>query len=368
MKINKNKKVIIAMSGGVDSSVSAWILKKQNYEVEGLFMKNWEEDDNAKHCTSEQDLLDAENVCKMLNIHLHKMNFSTEFWENVFQRFLNEYKSGITPNPDIFCNKEIKFNLFLKYSIQNLQADYIATGHYARIKKISGQYYLLKGIDLDKDQTYFLYTLHNYQLKQILFPIGALKKRQVRDIARKLNLTVAEKKDSTGICFIGPKNLRNFLNPYISEKKGDIITTNSEIVGQHYGACYYTLGQRKGLGIGGIKGRYNIPWYVVDKNVKKNILIVAQGAYNKHLMSTGLIAKNITWINHEQFTFPLSCTVKTRYRQNNISCKIDYVNNLYIKVVFDSPVNAVTPGQSVVFYLSEICIGGGIINSRIPLF
>ncbi|QCI19827.1 MAG: tRNA 2-thiouridine(34) synthase MnmA [Buchnera aphidicola (Brevicoryne brassicae)] len=367
MSLNKNKKVIVAMSGGVDSSVSAWILKKQNYQVEGLFMKNWEEDDKEQHCNSAQDLFDVENVCKKLNIYLHKINFSVEFWENVFKKFLNDYKNGKTPNPDILCNKEIKFNVFLKYAITNLQADYIATGHYARIKKISGEYFLLKGIDLHKDQTYFLYTLNSFQLKKILFPIGSLKKSKVRNIAKKLNLTVAEKKDSTGICFIGPRKLRNFLNRYISEKQGDIITTYGRVIGKHYGAFYYTLGQRKGLGIGGIKGEYNIPWYVVDKNIKKNILIVAQGSYNKYLMSIGLIAKNIHWINKKNLSFPMSCMIKTRYRQKNISCNIEYINDIYVKILFDVPVSAVTPGQSVVFYLSEICIGGGTIKSRLPL-
>ncbi|QCI22125.1 tRNA 2-thiouridine(34) synthase MnmA [Buchnera aphidicola] len=367
MNLNKNKKVIVAMSGGVDSSVSAWILKQKKYQVEGLFMKNWEENDKGKYCNSAQDLFDAESVCKQLNIYLHKINFSLEFWDNVFKHFLNEYKNGKTPNPDVLCNKEIKFNLFLKYSITNLKADYIATGHYARIKKMSGKHVLLKGVDLNKDQTYFLYTLNNSQLKKILFPIGSLNKNKVRDIAKKLNLTVAEKKDSTGICFIGAKKLKNFLNQYISEKQGDIITIDGKKIGKHYGAFYYTLGQRKGLGIGGIKGEYNIPWYVVDKNIKKNILIVAQGSYNKHLMSIGLIAKDIHWINDIDFSFPFLCMVKTRYRQKNINCNIQYINQNNIKILFEFPVAAVTPGQSVVLYLSDVCIGGGIIKSRLPL-
>ncbi|RKF59891.1 tRNA-specific 2-thiouridylase MnmA, partial [Golovinomyces cichoracearum] len=320
MNLNKNKKVIVAMSGGVDSSVSAWILKQKKYQVE-------------------------------------------EFWDNVFKHFLNEYKNGKTPNPDVLCNKEIKFNLFLKYSITNLKADYIATGHYARIKKMSGKHVLLKGVDLNKDQTYFLYTLNNSQLKKILFPIGSLNKNKVRDIAKKLNLTVAEKKDSTGICFIGAKKLKNFLNQYISEKQGDIITIDGKKIGKHYGAFYYTLGQRKGLGIGGIKGEYNIPWYVVDKNIKKNILIVAQGSYNKHLMSIGLIAKDIHWINDIDFSFPFLCMVKTRYRQKNINCNIQYINQNNIKILFEFPVAAVTPGQSVVLYLSDEIIVIKKINS-----
>ncbi|QIQ41849.1 MAG: tRNA 2-thiouridine(34) synthase MnmA [Buchnera aphidicola (Microlophium carnosum)] len=366
MNIKKNKKVIIAMSGGVDSSVSAWILKKRQYQVEGLFMKNWEEDDLEGYCNSAQDLFDAEQVCQKLDICLHKINFSLEYWEYVFKNFLNEYQKGKTPNPDILCNKEIKFNMFLKYSIQELKADYIATGHYARIKKINGKYLLLKGIDRNKDQSYFLYTLNSIQLKKILFPIGYLEKNQVRNIAKKIDLKIAEKKDSTGICFIGPKKIKNFLSLYLPEKKGDIVTIFGQVIGKHNGIFHYTLGQRKGLGIGGIKGRYNIPWYVVEKNIEKNTLIVAQGSYNQHLMSIGLIAKNINWINNK-LSFPLSCMAKTRYRQKDVACKIESLNNRYIKILFDSPVIAVTPGQSVVFYLSETCIGGGIIQSRLPL-
>jgi len=367
MTIKKNKKIIIAMSGGVDSSVSAWILKKQKYQVEGLFMKNWEEDDKEGYCNSAQDLFDAEEVCKKLDIYLHKINFSLEYWEYVFKNFLNEHKKGKTPNPDILCNKEIKFNIFLNYALEELKADYIATGHYARIKNINGKYILLKGIDTNKDQSYFLYTLNTIQLEKILFPIGYFKKNTVRKIAKKIDLKISEKKDSTGICFIGPKKLKNFLSLYLDKKKGDIMTISGKVIGKHDGIFYYTLGQRRGLGIGGIKGKYNIPWYVVGKDIKKNILIVAQGSCNKHLMSIGLIAQKINWINHDQLSYPLSCMVKTRYRQEDIMCKIEYIDNQTIKILFDRPVIAVTPGQSVVFYLSEICIGGGIIQSRLPL-
>ncbi|CAL4326322.1 tRNA 2-thiouridine(34) synthase MnmA [Buchnera aphidicola] len=367
MILKKNKKVIVAMSGGVDSSVAAWILKKK-YQVEGLFMKNWEEDDKEKYCNAKKDLCDAENVCKKLNIHLHKMNFSEEYWEKVFKNFLNEHKKGKTPNPDILCNKEIKFNILLNYSTQELQADYIATGHYARIKIINGKHLLLKSTDLKKDQSYFLYTLNDMQLKKILFPIGHFKKHEVRTIAKKINLEVAEKKDSTGICFIGPKKLKNFLSLYINKKIGNITTTSGKIIGQHDGVFYYTLGQRKGLGVGGIKGTCNIPWYVVDKNIEKNILVVAQGSCNRDLMSIGLIAKNINWVNGKnKIIFPLFCQVKTRYRQEDVNCNIEYINNAYIRILFYTPVIAVTPGQSVVFYLSKICIGGGIIESRLPL-
>lgn len=365
--ILKNKKVIIAMSGGVDSSVSAWFLKKQNYQVEGLFMKNWEEDDKNEYCSASKDLSDAENVCKKLNIYLHKINFSKEYWEKVFENFLIEHKKGNTPNPDILCNKEIKFKIFLNYSLKELQADYIATGHYAQIKKKNGKRYLLKGADLNKDQSYFLYTLKNTYLKKILFPIGSLEKNKVRIIAKKIGLKIAEKKDSTGICFIGPKKINNFLNRYIKGEKGNIVTTKGEIIGKHNGLFCYTLGQRKGLGIGGIKGKYNIPWYVVEKNIESNILIVAQGSLNKHLMSIGLIAEKINWINDEKIYFPFFCRAKTRYRQKDILCNVEYMNSSLIRVLFHHPISAVTPGQSVVFYLSEICIGGGVIKSRLPL-
>ncbi|QCI18807.1 tRNA 2-thiouridine(34) synthase MnmA [Buchnera aphidicola] len=365
--IRRKKKVIIAMSGGVDSSVAAWFLKKKNYLVEGLFMKNWEEDDKAGYCHAEKDLYDAKNVCKKLDIYLHKINFSQEYWEEVFQKFLNEHKKGNTPNPDILCNKEIKFKLFFSYAIQQLEADYIATGHYARILKKNGISYLLKGKDYNKDQSYFLYTLKNNQLEKILFPIGLFKKNKIRIIAKKIGLTVAEKKDSTGICFIGTKNIKSFLSRYLKEKKGNIITTNQEVIGQHNGLFYYTLGQRKGLKIGGMTGRYNMPWYVVGKNIQTNSLIVAQGFNNPHLMSIGLIADKINWINNIKFNLPFSCKIKTRYRQNDVFCKIKYLDKFYVKVLFDIPIIAVTPGQSVVFYLSDICIGGGVIKYKLPL-
>ncbi|QCI24339.1 tRNA 2-thiouridine(34) synthase MnmA [Buchnera aphidicola (Muscaphis stroyani)] len=355
------------MSGGVDSSVSAWLLKQKNYQVEGLFMKNWEEDDKHKYCNSAKDLHDAELVCEKLKISLHKINFSQEYWENVFEHFLKEHKKGKTPNPDILCNKEIKFKVFLKYAIKELRADYIATGHYARIKKIKNKYFLFKGTDLNKDQSYFLYTLKDNQLKKILFPIGFLKKIQVRKIAKKINLDVAEKKDSTGICFIGPRKMKTFLSTYFPHKKGKITTVDGEVVGTHNGIFYYTLGQRKGLGIGGIKEKYNIPWYVVEKKVDTNILIVAQGSKNRYLMSIGLIANHVNWINYNQLLFPFSCKAKIRYRQKDIQCSIESVNNFSIKVLFKNPISAVTPGQSIVFYFHDKCLGGGVITSRLPL-
>lgn len=355
------------MSGGVDSSVSAWLLKQKNYLVEGLFMKNWEEDDKDGYCHAAQDLFDAQEVCKKLNIYFHKINFSQEYWDNVFKDFLNEHKKGNTPNPDILCNKEIKFKVFLNYAIQELKANYIATGHYARIIKKNKKNYLFKAYDLNKDQSYFLYSLKENQLKKILFPIGSLKKKQVREIAQKIGLKVANKKDSIGICFIGVKKIKNFLSRYIKKKEGNIVTTCGKVLGKHTGLFSYTLGQRKGLGIGGINKFYNLPWYVVEKNIKKNTLVVAQGLNNRYLMSIGLIAYKVNWINEENLNFPLFCKIKTRYRQKDIPCEIKYTKNLYIKILFNSPVIAVTPGQSVVFYILDRCIGGGIIKSRIPL-
>ncbi|CAL4321029.1 tRNA-specific 2-thiouridylase MnmA [Buchnera aphidicola (Chaitophorus populicola)] len=363
--ICRKKKVIVAMSGGVDSSVTAWLLKEK-YHVEGLFMKNWEEEDNFGYCNSKKDLQDVENVCKSLNIFLHKVNFSLEYWTYVFKNFLLEHKKGRTPNPDILCNKKIKFKIFLKFAIENLNADYISTGHYAINFIKNKDHFLLKGKDKKKDQSYFLYTLKQKQLKKILFPLGSFKKTQVREIAKKINLKVYNKKDSTGICFIQPKFYKEFLNRYLSSKPGIIITTKKEIIGQHNGLFYYTLGQRKGLNIGGLKKYRSSPWYVIDKDIKNNILIVDQGINNKYLLSKGLILKKVHWINKKNIAFPMSCKIKTRYSETENNCIIEKKNK-YIKVTFLNPISSVTPGQSAVFYLKNICLGGGIIQDKIPL-
>lgn len=361
------KKVIVGMSGGVDSSVSAWLLQQQGYQVEGLFMKNWEEDDGEEYCTAAEDLADAQAVCHKLGIYLHTVNFAAEYWDNVFEHFLEEYKAGRTPNPDILCNKEIKFKAFLEFAAEDLGADFIATGHYVRRQDVDGKSRLLRGLDDNKDQSYFLYTLGHEQIAQSLFPVGELAKPEVRRIAEELELITAKKKDSTGICFIGERKFRDFLGRYLPAQPGPILNAEGEVVGEHQGLMYHTLGQRKGLGIGGTKAGSEEPWYVVDKDVANNILVVAQGHEHPRLMSVGLVAQQLHWVDREILTAPLRCTVKTRYRQADIPCTVTPLGEDRIEVRFDEPVAAVTPGQSAVFYLDEICLGGGIIEARMPL-
>ncbi|TNG95461.1 tRNA 2-thiouridine(34) synthase MnmA [Pasteurellaceae bacterium USgator11] len=371
--LNAGKKVIVGMSGGVDSSVSAYILQQQGYQVEGLFMKNWEEDDDSDYCTAATDLADAQAVCDKLGIKLHKINFAAEYWDNVFEHFLTEYKAGRTPNPDILCNKEIKFKAFLEYAAEDLGADYIATGHYVRRSVIDEssqsavgvKVQLLRGLDNNKDQSYFLYTLSHQQVAQSLFPVGELEKPLVRQIAEELGLITAKKKDSTGICFIGERKFKDFLARYLPAQPGEIRTLEGDVIGRHDGLMYHTLGQRKGLRIGGVKGKDENAWYVVEKDLVNNALIVAQGLDNSALLSGGLIAQQLHWVDREPIRQPQRCTVKTRYRQEDIACEILPLSDDKIEVRFDQPQIAVTPGQSAVFYQGEVCLGGGIIESAV---
>ncbi|BDN89097.1 tRNA-specific 2-thiouridylase MnmA [Aeromonas caviae] len=314
MTDNSQIKVIVGMSGGVDSSVSAYLLQQQGYQVEGLFMKNWEEDDTDEYCSAAQDLADAKAVCDKLGMKLHTINFAAEYWDNVFEHFLEEYKAGRTPNPDILCNKEIKFKAFLEFAAEELGATYIATGHYVRRDDSTGRPRLLRGLDTNKDQSYFLYTLSEAQVGQSLFPVGDLEKPEVRRIAEQLDLITAKKKDSTGICFIGERKFKDFLAKFLPAQPGPIETVDGKIIGEHQGLMYHTLGQRKGLGIGGRKDATEEAWYVVDKEVERNTLVVAQGEHPR-LYSDGLVASQLHWVDRTPIRAPRRCTVKTRYRQ-----------------------------------------------------
>jgi tRNA-specific 2-thiouridylase len=362
---NSQIKVVVGMSGGVDSSVSAYLLKEQGYQVEGLFMKNWEEDDNDEYCAAADDLRDAQAVSDKLGITLHTINFAAEYWDNVFEYFLAEYKAGRTPNPDIMCNKEIKFKAFLEFAAEELSADYIATGHYVQRSNETGNWQMLRGLDDNKDQSYFLYTLGEQHIAQTLFPIGHLEKPRVREIALEQDLVTHDKKDSTGICFIGERKFKDFLAQYLPAQPGEIETAEGKIIGKHEGLMYHTLGQRKGLLIGGMKEYGEEPWYVVDKDIERNVLIVGQGANHPRLYSTGLLANQLHWVDREGPQQATRCSVKTRYRQQDISCQITPNIDGSLLVEFDEPQKAVTPGQSAVFYQNEICLGGGIIENYI---
>ncbi|WP_017446236.1 tRNA 2-thiouridine(34) synthase MnmA [Gayadomonas joobiniege] len=362
MSSNSDKKVIVGMSGGVDSSVSAYLLIEQGYQVEGLFMKNWEEDDTDEYCAAAEDLKDAQAVADKLGIELHTVNFAAEYWDNVFEYFLAEYKAGRTPNPDIMCNKEIKFKAFLEFAAEALGADYIATGHYVQRQLTNGHWQMLRGLDNNKDQSYFLYTLAEQHIAQTLFPVGGLEKPQVRKIAEEQGLVTANKKDSTGICFIGERKFKDFLQQYLPAQPGKIETVDGEVIGEHQGLMYHTLGQRKGLGIGGLKDAGEAPWYTVDKDLERNVLIVAQGSDHPRLFSTAMLVKQCHWVDRVGPADGFVCTVKTRYRQADIGCTLQKLDEDTFKVVFDEPVAAVTPGQSAVFYHGQICLGGAIID------
>ena len=352
--------VIVGMSGGVDSSVAAAKLVEEGHRVTGLFMKNWEEDDDEEYCAAAEDLADAQEVCKALDIELKTINFSHEYWTRVFQQFLDEYRNGRTPNPDVVCNKEIKFKEFLNWAI-HLGADRIATGHYARLEKKNRTYQLCKGRDNGKDQSYFLHTLDQEALSQSSFPIGEMQKDEVREIAKQLVLPTHDKKDSTGICFIGERRFSDFLSRFLPAQPGEIKTLDGETIGEHHGAYYYTIGQRQGLGIGG-EGK---PWYVAEKDVKRNIVYAVQGHDHDALMKQVVLAEQLHWISGVPPILPLYCRAKTRYRHDEQHCVISMVGPNYTRIEFDYPQWAVTPGQSIVFYEDDVCIGGGIIRAAL---
>ncbi|MBQ0724590.1 MAG: tRNA 2-thiouridine(34) synthase MnmA [Cycloclasticus sp.] len=356
------KKIIIGMSGGVDSSVAALRLLEQGHQVTGLFMKNWDEDDDSEYCTAKEDLADAQQVCDKLGIQLKTVNFAAEYWDNVFEDFLQEYAAGRTPNPDILCNREIKFKAFLDYAT-TLGADYIATGHYTQIGHQHDQFQLLRGHDANKDQSYFLYTLGQHQLRHSLFPIGDMEKPAVRELAQQAGFINSRKKDSTGICFIGERKFKDFLQRYLPAQPGEMKTPEGETIGQHQGLMYYTLGQRQGLGIGGVKTAAEEPWYVVKKDLINNVLIVAQGHDHPLMQSHTLNASQLSWVSGNAPSDDFSCTAKTRYRQKDQACRVTIKADASCVVTFDQTQRAVTPGQSVVLYNNDQCLGGGIIDS-----
>ncbi len=357
-------RVIVGMSGGVDSSVAAFLLQEQGFQVEGLFMKNWDEDDGTEYCTAKEDLADAQAVCDILKLNLHQANFAAEYWDNVFEYFLAEYRAGRTPNPDILCNREIKFKAFLEYALE-LGADYIATGHYCRRADDAGRTTLLKGKDNNKDQSYFLHAVGHRELSHSLFPVGELEKAEVRALAHRANLPTFAKKDSTGICFIGERRFTDFLKRYLPAQPGEIRGEDNQLLGEHQGLMYHTIGQRQGLGIGGISGASDNPWYVSAKDLETNTLRVVQGNNHPDLFSSALRVGEIAWIAGELPSLPLECMAKTRYRQPDQECSIEPTDKDVHRVNFSQPQRAITPGQSVVFYSGERCLGGGVIEASL---
>ncbi|MDD3711948.1 MAG: tRNA 2-thiouridine(34) synthase MnmA [Candidatus Izemoplasmatales bacterium] len=365
------KRVVVGLSGGVDSAVSAYLLKKQGYDVVGLFMRNWDSAANndilgnptltEDICPQEQDYLDAKKVADHLGIELYRHDFIKEYWDYVFTYFLEEHKKNRTPNPDILCNKYVKFAGFQEVA-KSLGADYFAYGHYARVKEENGVFFLLKGVDDNKDQTYFLSQLNQSQLSKSLFPVGDLPKTEVRRIAMENNLPTAQKKDSTGICFIGERDFKNFLKNYIYAKPGDIKTLDGKVVGQHDGLMYYTIGQRKGLLIGGDSRFSQAPWFVIGKDIKNNVLLAGQGFHHPLLYANRVIVEGVNWISPEKFTGTKECMAKFRYRQADNPVIIKWLDETTLEVITNKPVRAITPGQAAVFYDGEICLGGGTIN------
>jgi tRNA-specific 2-thiouridylase len=371
----QNKRVVVGMSGGVDSSVTALLLKEQGYDVTGLFMKNWEDDDNSEYCSSRQDLLDAVSVADTIGIPIEAVNFADEYKERVFSSFLREYSCGRTPNPDILCNAEIKFKAFLDHALR-LGADCIATGHYAQVREVDGLFQLLKAADGSKDQSYFLHRLNQAQLSRAMFPLGRMLKSEVRIIAEQHGLCNHAKKDSTGICFIGERPFREFLSGYLPTQPGEMRTPEGRLVGRHIGLSFYTIGQRQGLGIGGLKEQVtgnrepvtvvqHEPWFVASKDMENNRLIVVQGHDHPALQSSSLTALDAHWISGAAPLLGLSYAAKTRYRQADAPCHITELSGDHCAVSFEQPQWAVTPGQSVVLYDGEVCLGGAIIEAGI---
>lgn len=358
------KHIVVGLSGGVDSAVAAYLLKSAGHKVDAIFMKNWEEDDDEQYCAASQDLKDAELVCEKLSIPLRSVNFSSEYWDEVFEYFLAEHRAGRTPNPDILCNTEIKFKAFLHFATE-LGAEKIATGHYARCVEASGYHHLLTGLDQGKDQSYFLHGLNQSQLSKSLFPLGELDKSQVRELAETLGLHIHNKKDSTGICFIGERKFSDFLSNYINEKQGLIKDTEGNILGKHQGVTFFTIGQRQGLGIGGIASANEQPWYVVDKKIDSNELIVAQGSNHPSLLNQSLVVEKMHWIDESHHGSLQNVQAKIRYRQAHQACSAVELEHGQWQLNFKQAQRAVTPGQYAVIYDKEHCLGGGIISQRL---
>jgi len=366
-------RIVVGLSGGVDSAVTAWLLKQQGHEVVGIFMKNWEDDDDSEYCSSNIDFVDAAAVADVIGIEIEHVNFAAEYKDRVFAEFLREYQAGRTPNPDVLCNAEIKFKAFLDHAMR-LGAQKIATGHYARVRESAGAFQLLKGLDPAKDQSYFLHRLNQAQLSRTLFPVGELKKTEVRRVAEEIGLPNARKKDSTGICFIGERPFREFLNRYLSHAPGPIKDDRGRTLGQHLGLSFYTLGQRQGLGIGGVKekgaprgGGAHEPWFVARKELDTNTLRVVQGHAHPWLLSSALQFDNASWVaGPAPAPAPGACAAKSRYRQSDASCGLSHMADGRFALAFDAPQWAVTPGQSAVLYDGEVCLGGGVIAAATP--
>jgi len=354
-------KVVVGMSGGVDSAVAALLAKRAGHNVVGIFMKNWGEDDTDEYCSTREDLVNAAAAADTIGIELEAVNFSAEYKERVFAEFLREYAAGRTPNPDVLCNAEIKFRAFLDHAMR-LGAEKIATGHYARVCFSGGRFSLLRGRDASKDQSYFLHRLTQEQLSRVMFPVGELKKTEVRRIAREAGLAVHAKKDSTGICFIGERPFREFLNRYLPREPGRMVDEKGNTVGEHIGLAFYTIGQRSGLGIGGTRGGEGAPWYVAGKDRERNELIVVQGHDHPLLRSRALTAADLAWVGGEPPAPDGAYGGKTRYRQTDAACRVAEMSDAVCRIEFDDPQWAVTPGQSVVLYRGEVCLGGGVIR------